>query len=65
MTSSSDQLERTVETLKAKGVAFERYELPDTARRGDIHVSGEIRNAWFKDPGRQHPRDQQRMIVSP
>jgi catechol 2,3-dioxygenase-like lactoylglutathione lyase family enzyme len=45
-----DQLERTVETLKAKGVAFEHYELPGTVRRGDIHVSGEIRNAWFKDP---------------
>ena len=36
--------------LKAKGVTFERYQLPDTVREGDIHVSGEIRNAWFKDP---------------
>jgi catechol 2,3-dioxygenase-like lactoylglutathione lyase family enzyme len=45
-----DQLERTVETLKGKGVRFEHYDLPDTVRRGDIHVSGEIRNAWFKDP---------------
>ena len=45
-----DQLERTVETLKGKGVVFEHYDLPDTVRRGDIHVSGEIRNAWFKDP---------------
>ena len=45
-----DQLERAVETLKRKGVAFEHYDLPDTVRRGDIHVSGEIRNAWFKDP---------------
>jgi catechol 2,3-dioxygenase-like lactoylglutathione lyase family enzyme len=48
--SVGDQLERTVETLKGKGVTFERYDLPDTVRRGDIHVSGEIRNAWFKDP---------------
>jgi catechol 2,3-dioxygenase-like lactoylglutathione lyase family enzyme len=45
-----DQLERVVDTLKAKGVAFEHYELPSTVRRGEIHVSGEIRNAWFKDP---------------
>ena len=45
-----DQLESAVEALKAKGVAFESYELPDTVREGDIHVSGEIRNAWFKDP---------------
>jgi catechol 2,3-dioxygenase-like lactoylglutathione lyase family enzyme len=45
-----DQLESAVESLKAKGVTFERYELPDTVREGDIHVSGGIRNAWFKDP---------------
>ena len=45
-----DQLEIAVEGLKAKGVTFEHYELPDTVRAGDIHVSGEIRNAWFKDP---------------
>ena len=45
-----DQLEDTVETLKAKGVIFEHYQLPDTVREGDIHVSGGIRNAWFKDP---------------
>ncbi len=45
-----DQLEGAVEALKAKGVTFERYQLPDTVREGDIHVSGEIRNAWFKDP---------------
>ena len=45
-----DQLESAVEALKAKGVTFERYQLPDTVREGEIHVSGEIRNAWFKDP---------------
>jgi catechol 2,3-dioxygenase-like lactoylglutathione lyase family enzyme len=45
-----DQLEGAVEELKAKGVTFERYELPDTVREGDIHASGGIRNAWFKDP---------------
>ena len=45
-----DHLEDMVETLKAKGVTFEHYQLPDTVREGDIHVSGGIRNAWFKDP---------------
>ena len=45
-----DHLEDAVETLKAKGVTFEHYQLPDTVREGDIHVSGGIRNAWFKDP---------------
>ncbi|CAN5858356.1 VOC family protein [soil metagenome] len=45
-----DQLEKEVEALKRKGVTFEKYDLPDTVRKGDIHESGEIRNAWFKDP---------------
>jgi catechol 2,3-dioxygenase-like lactoylglutathione lyase family enzyme len=45
-----DQLEQVVEALRRKGVAFEHYELPDTVRKGDIHESGSIRNAWFKDP---------------
>jgi catechol 2,3-dioxygenase-like lactoylglutathione lyase family enzyme len=45
-----DQLEKVVEALRRKGVAFEHYELPDTVRKGDIHESGPIRNAWFKDP---------------
>jgi catechol 2,3-dioxygenase-like lactoylglutathione lyase family enzyme len=45
-----DTLDQQVETLKRKGVTFERYELPDTVRKGDIHESGPIRNAWFKDP---------------
>ena len=37
-------------TLKGKGVRFEHYDLPDTTREGDVHVSGDIRVAWFKDP---------------
>ena len=45
-----DQLEKTVAALKAKGVGFETYDLPETVREGDVHVSGEFRNAWFKDP---------------
>jgi catechol 2,3-dioxygenase-like lactoylglutathione lyase family enzyme len=45
-----DELDRKVSALKAKGVKFELYDLPDTERQGEIHVSGEIRNAWFKDP---------------
>lgn len=45
-----DQLEQVVETLKRRGVRFEHYDLPDTKREGDIHVSPGVRNAWFKDP---------------
>ena len=45
-----DDLEDVVDTLKARGVKFEHYDLPDTTRKGDIHVSGDIKVAWFKDP---------------
>lgn len=38
------------QALKAKGVDFEKYDLPDTTREGDVHVSGNMRVAWFKDP---------------
>jgi hypothetical protein len=45
-----DDVEDVVRTLKGKGVKFEHYDLPDTRREGDVHVSGDIRVAWFKDP---------------
>ena len=45
-----DDVDDVVRTLKAKGVKFEHYDLPDTKRQGDVHVSGDIRVAWFKDP---------------
>ena len=45
-----DDIETIVTALKAKGVAFEHYDLPATTLRGDIHVSGKRRVAWFKDP---------------
>jgi catechol 2,3-dioxygenase-like lactoylglutathione lyase family enzyme len=43
-------VEDIVRALKAKGVAFERYDLPDTIVKGDIHVTGDQKAAWFKDP---------------
>jgi catechol 2,3-dioxygenase-like lactoylglutathione lyase family enzyme len=45
-----EDLENIVRTLKAKGVGFEHYDLPDTTRKGDVHVSGKTEVAWFKDP---------------
>ena len=45
-----DELERKIQALKAKGITFERYDMPGTKHEGDVHVAGEIRNAWFKDP---------------
>jgi catechol 2,3-dioxygenase-like lactoylglutathione lyase family enzyme len=45
-----DELDGIVRALTAKGVTFEHYDLPDTTRQGDVHVSGKTRVAWFKDP---------------
>ena len=45
-----DEVEDIVRTLKAKGVAFEHYDLPDTTLKGDVHVTGDHKAAWFKDP---------------
>ena len=39
-----------VRQLKAKGVKFEHYDMPEMKREGDIHIGGDMRVAWFKDP---------------
>jgi catechol 2,3-dioxygenase-like lactoylglutathione lyase family enzyme len=50
LTWSVDDVEDVVRTLKSKGVKFEHYDLPETKREGDVHVAGDIKVAWFKDP---------------
>jgi catechol 2,3-dioxygenase-like lactoylglutathione lyase family enzyme len=45
-----DDLESIVQQLKAKGVQFEHYEMPGITRQGDIHMGGNRKVAWFKDP---------------
>jgi catechol 2,3-dioxygenase-like lactoylglutathione lyase family enzyme len=45
-----EDVEGVVRSLEAKGVAFEHYDMPGTTREGDIHVSGSMKVAWFKDP---------------
>src|SRR5262245_32738227 len=39
-----------VRTLKGKGVTFEHYDMPNTRREGDVHIAGDLKVAWFKDP---------------
>lgn len=36
--------------LRNKGITFEHYEIPGATRDGDVHLMGERRAAWFKDP---------------
>jgi catechol 2,3-dioxygenase-like lactoylglutathione lyase family enzyme len=43
-------IESIVRDLKAKGVAFEHYDLPGLKRDGDIHSAGDFKTVWFKDP---------------
>jgi catechol 2,3-dioxygenase-like lactoylglutathione lyase family enzyme len=45
-----DEVEGVVRALKAKGVVFEHYDMPDMTREGDVHVAGDMKVAWFKDP---------------
>jgi len=45
-----DDVEGTVNDLKAKGVAFEHYDFPGMTRKGDVHIAGKSKAAWFKDP---------------
>jgi catechol 2,3-dioxygenase-like lactoylglutathione lyase family enzyme len=44
------EMESIVQELKAKGITFEHYDMPDMKRGGDIHIAGDMKVAWFKDP---------------
>ena len=49
--SVTGDIEELVRTLRARGVPFLHYDdMPDTIRRGDIHVSGDRKVAWCHDP---------------
>ena len=45
-----DDVEKVTEELKEKGVKFERYDMPDLKRQGDIYMNDHMQVAWFKDP---------------
>jgi catechol 2,3-dioxygenase-like lactoylglutathione lyase family enzyme len=45
-----EDMEGIAGALKAKGVTFEHYDLPGTTLEGDVHVMGDLKAAWFKDP---------------
>lgn len=46
-----DDVEAMVEELRGKGVSFEQYDdMEGVVRKGDIHIMGETKAAWFKDP---------------
>ena len=45
-----EDVESVVEALKAKGISFEHYDMPEIRREGDVHIGGNMNIAWFKDP---------------
>ncbi|MFL5483857.1 MAG: VOC family protein [Gemmatimonadaceae bacterium] len=45
-----DDVEGVARMLKEKGVNFEHYTLPGMTLKGDVHVAGGLKAAWFKDP---------------
>jgi catechol 2,3-dioxygenase-like lactoylglutathione lyase family enzyme len=44
------KLDEVIAGLKAKGVSFEHYKDMPSTIEGDVHVNGEMRVAWLKDP---------------
>jgi catechol 2,3-dioxygenase-like lactoylglutathione lyase family enzyme len=45
-----DRVGEIAEALAAKGIRFEHYDMPGMRREGDVHVAGDMKVAWFKDP---------------
>ncbi|MEA2764363.1 MAG: hypothetical protein QOK07_767 [Gemmatimonadaceae bacterium] len=45
-----EDVEAVVKELKTKGISFEHYEFPGVTLKGDVHIAGKLKNAWFKDP---------------
>ena len=44
-------IEPIVRDLKERGVEFEHYDdMPGTTREGDLHIMGNSKSVWFKDP---------------
>ena len=45
-----DDVDAEVAALKAKGAVFEHYQNLGLELRGDVHVLGNFKVAWLKDP---------------
>ena len=50
VTWAVDDVDGVVRELRAKGVKFEHYDMPGLELKGDIHVAGDFKVAWFKGP---------------
>lgn len=44
-------IEPAIRDLKERGIEFEHYDnIPGMTREGDLHVAGNVKAVWFKDP---------------
>jgi catechol 2,3-dioxygenase-like lactoylglutathione lyase family enzyme len=50
VTWTVEDVEAVAKSLAARGVRFEHYDFPGSTRKGDVHIYGGLKNAWFKDP---------------
>ena len=45
-----NEIDKLVSGLAERGVKFEHYDMPGMKLQGDVHVEGDFKVAWFKDP---------------
>jgi catechol 2,3-dioxygenase-like lactoylglutathione lyase family enzyme len=45
-----NEFDAIVRSLKQAGITFEHYDMPGGSRDGDVHIFGDFKAAWFKDP---------------
>lgn len=43
-------IENTVSSLQARGIKFEKFDLPGAKHEGPVHIMGAFKAVWFKDP---------------
>lgn len=45
-----DDIKSVVDKLSEAKVEFEHYEFPGAEHEGHVHIMGNMRSAWFRDP---------------
>jgi catechol 2,3-dioxygenase-like lactoylglutathione lyase family enzyme len=45
-----DEVEKIVGELKARGIRFEHYDMPELEEKNDVYMNDNMKVAWFKDP---------------
>jgi len=44
------EIENIARGLRERGVVFERYDMPGATYQDGLHVFGDFKTGWFKDP---------------